>query len=302
MKHDLPAGVPVRSIDRKRVRLDGVSRRPDPRVDAIRADLADVAAADDCFAPHYAEPVPRACLAESAMLRGTPDASASAITELLHGEAFQLLDTRAGWAWGYCGHDHYVGYLPMVALGEPVTASHLTSCAAPLFVTADIKAPVIALYPAHARLNGTADGDFIATAGGFVHARHVRAIEALESDWVAVAQRHLGAPYVWGGRGGLGYDCSGLVQVALAACGIVAPRDTDQQAAAIGEALDDNAPLRRGDILFFPGHVGMMADDTHLLHANAHWMATVIEPLADVVARLAGSHDTPIIARRRIVR
>ncbi len=296
MKQDVVA----KSIDRRRVALDGVSRPYDARVHAIRPDLADVALASLYFAPHYASPVPRSIAAPWVPVRGAPNESATAITELLHGEAFHVLDSRGGWAWGYCAHDHYVGYLPLDTLGEPMAPSHLATGAAPLFTAADIKSPIAALYPAHSRLAGTLEGSFLATEAGFVHARHVRPLSETETDWVAVAQRHLGAPYVWGGRGGLGLDCSGLVQVALAACGIKAPRDTDQQAQAVGVALDDHAELRRGDIVFFPGHVGLMADAERLLHANAHWMAVTIEPLSDVIARLADKHERPVTARRRV--
>jgi len=289
-----------RSVERKRVALDGVSRRYDARVNAIRPDLADVALAELYFAPHYAAAVPRGVVAPSAPLRGAPDTATTAISELLHGENFHMLDARGGWAWGYCGHDHYVGYVEIAALGDPVAPTYVTTGAAPLFSAPDIKSPILTLYPAHARLAGTLDGNFLATDGGFVHVRHVRPVGQAETDWVAVAQRHLGAPYVWGGRGGLGLDCSGLVQIALAACGIKAPRDTDQQADAVGLALDDHVELRRGDLIFFPGHVGLMTDGERLLHANAHWMAVTIEPLADVIARLADKYERPVTARRRV--
>jgi cell wall-associated NlpC family hydrolase len=295
--------VPVnRSVDRKRVTLDGVSRSYDARVHAIRPDLADVALANLYFAPHYAAAVPRGVIASSVFLRSAPDKAAGALSELLHGETFNMLDARSGWAWGYCGHDHYVGYVPMDALGEPVAPTHVTSAQALIFSGPDIKSAIVASCPAHARLTATGDaeGDFIATGAGHVHIRHVQPFGAFENDWVSVAERHVGAPYAWGGRGGLGLDCSGLVQVSLAACGIMAPRDTDQQAESIGEPIDDTAPLRRGDVIFFPGHVGFMVDGERLIHANAYWMAVTIEPLADVIARLADKHERPVTARRRL--
>ncbi|MBT2186894.1 NlpC/P60 family protein [Sphingobium nicotianae] len=298
-------GSAVSSPQRKRVKLDGISRSYDARVRAIRADLADVALAEYYFAPHYASPVAHACAAPSVMLRAVPDETASAVTELLHGEVFFMLDARAGWAWGYCGHDHYVGYVPVDALGEPIDAAYVARARAPVFTRADIKSPVKTILPPGARLAGTMEDFFLVTGeeppnGGYVHVRHLATIDTYETDWVAVAQRSVGEPYVWGGRGGLGMDCSGLVQTALAACGIAAPRDTDQQAQQLGEPLPDDAELRRGDIIFFPGHVGLMMDSEKLIHANAHWMAVTIEPLSDVIARLQDEHDQPVTGRRRI--
>jgi cell wall-associated NlpC family hydrolase len=119
-------------------------------------------------------------------------------------------------------------------------------------------------------------------------------------DPVETARAFLDMPYVWGGRGGAGIDCSGLVQRGLAAAGIAAPRDSDMQLAETGTMLADEAPLQRADLIFFPGHVGMMIDGKSLLHATRHHGKTVIEPLADVVARVAAEHPQAITARKRL--
>src|SRR5690606_3185634 len=124
---------------------------------------------------HYVAPIARTCIAPSVMVRGKPGADAGAVTELLRGETFLMLDVRAGWAWGYFGHDHYVGYVPVDTLGDAQEATHVTMAQAPLFTAADIKAPIAALLPAGARLAGTVEGDFLAMADGFVHNRHLRA-------------------------------------------------------------------------------------------------------------------------------
>lgn len=281
--------------------LDGPTRRLDPRVNAYRPDIADVALAGTLFAPHYAAPMPSMAGAAPAMMRKAPSHDAEAVSQLLPGEEFAILDLAGGWAWGFSVHDHYVGYVDARLLAPVVAATHrVTVREALLFATPSIKAPVRATLPFGARLTGEMRDGFLATDDGFVHGRHVAAIETAATDPVTVAEGLIGAPYLWGGRGADGIDCSGLVQAALAACGIDAPRDTDMQREALGTALPEEARLRRGDIVNFPGHVGLMVDEDRLIHANAHWMSVVIEPLTDVVARLKPNHDRPILSRRRL--
>ncbi len=284
----------------ERIRLAGPSPRLDPRIHAVRADIADVALAGRVFAPHYTASVPRAGVPPATALRAEPADDARAVSELLLGEGFALLDVAGGWAWGYCRHDGYVGYLPAATLGPVEAVSHVVAAPAALvFAAPDIKAPVLARWPMGARFAAVPEGDFLATATGWVHRRHAAAIDAVAPDPVAVAERLVGIPYRWGGRSGDGIDCSGLVQLALGLAGIAAPRDSDQQQ-ALGAAVPAGAPLARGDLVFFPGHVGVMADAGRLVHANAWWMAVTIEPLADVVARLKPGHAEPVIAVRRL--
>jgi hypothetical protein len=281
--------------------LGGPTAVLDGRVNAYRRDIADIALAGKLFAPHYAAPMHRGCALPSAMIRSAPDAAAEAVSQLLSGECFAVLDLSAGWAWGYSEHDHYTGYVEAAALGCPLNPTHrVRAREALLFAEASIKSAARAVLSFGALVKGDVEGTFLRTDAGFIHMRHLADIGTLETDPVAVAEALLGAPYLWGGRGAGGIDCSGLVQIALAATGVDVARDTDQQREQVGEALPEDARLRRGDIVHFPGHVGLMVDEDRLIHANAHWMAVVVEPLADVVARLAPHHDRPILGRRRL--
>ena len=144
--------------------------------------------------------------------------------------------------------------------------------------------------------------------GLFLYAKHLAPIDAREPDFVAIAERFLEAPYLWGGRTSEGIDCSGLAQTALMAAGIAAPRDSDMQEAALGRPLpldDALAQLRRGDLVFWKGHVGVMRDAATLLHANGWAMKVASEPLAEARARIAEQRrrrdhlDPPPIERER---
>jgi cell wall-associated NlpC family hydrolase len=265
----------------------------------VRRDVADIALADRVFAPHYALPLAHGCLGTATPMRATPSREAVAVSELLRGEAFAVVDASGEWAWGYSLHDGYVGYVPIDALGPLVATTHIiASPAALIFSEPDIKAPVIERLPMGARFTSTGEsGDFRATGNGFAHQRHVVPLAERLPDFVEVAARLAGVPYRWGGRSGDGIDCSGLVQLALGFAGITAPRDTDQQR-ILGEPIGENAPRQRGDLIFLPGHIGIMADETHLLHANAFWMQVVTEPLAEVLARQPEGQG--IVAQRRL--
>jgi cell wall-associated NlpC family hydrolase len=283
----------------ERFSLTGPSIRLDRRIHAVRGDVADVALADRVFAPHYARPLEHGARATITAVRAAPSHQAVAVSEVLRGECFAVIDASGDWAWGFTQHDGYVGYVPLEVLGPTCSASHVVATpAALLFASADIKSPVIERLPMGARIAVTdEDGGFLAVAGGgFVHRRHIVALDATATDAVEVAARLTGVPYRWGGRSGDGIDCSGLVQLALGFAGIAAPRDSDQQQ-ALGNPIDEGAPLRRGDLVFLPGHVGIMASATDLLHANAHWMRVVTEPLADVLARQAEGHGLTAIRR-----
>ncbi len=221
-----------------------------------------------------------------------------------YGECVAVYDERDGWAWAQFERDLYVGYLPRAALGAPSAPTHrVTALRTHAYPGPSIKLPPRMALSLGARLTIVeVKGDFAVSEDRlYLWARHLAELGAREPDAVAIAERFLETPYLWGGRTSEGIDCSGLVQTALTAAGVACPRDSDMQEATLGEpvAIDDpEAPLKRGDLVFWKGHVGIMRDSTTLLHANGWHMKVVSEPLIQARERIATNGGEVTSVRR----
>jgi cell wall-associated NlpC family hydrolase len=239
-------------------------------------------------------------------LRRAPAHEAPLETEALYGESVMVYEESEGWAWAQLERDGYVGFMPAEALGAPDAPTHRLAVPRSFaYPGPSIKLPPSLALSLGARLAVKASqGDFGATADGlYVYAPHLAPLAARRPDFVAVAEQFLEAPYLWGGRTSQGIDCSGLVQTALAEAGVEAPRDTDMMEASLGApvAFDEAlADLRRGDLVFWKGHVGIMRDARMLLHANGWHMSVVSEPLRAARDRTAEKAGGPITSIRRL--
>lgn len=279
----------------------------DPRITPARADLAAKSLEGKVDAPRYVDGIIQEVIDPVAPLRAAPRPDAPLLTEALKGDRITVYDSDAeGWAWGQLASDGYVGYLPANALVEPKQepTHKVTALRTLAFPGPPIKDPPLEALPLGARLCvAWIDGRMAVTAAGaYVPAGHLGRLDGFDNDFVAVAERFSGVPYLWGGKTALGLDCSGLVQVALTACGIACPRDSDMQERELGAAIAaDPALFERGDLVFWSGHVAIVRDRDHFIHANAFHMAVAVEPIVDAMARIHDGGSAITGVRRMVV-
>lgn len=279
----------------------------DRRITPFRADLADEKLRGHVEAERFASGAPERIAVAYQSLHRHPSPDAPIDTQALFGEVAEVFDARDGWAWVQLRADGYVGYLPTSALRDVGTAPTHRVSALRTFVYPgpSLKLPNQGLLTLNSQLTvASMEGDYARlVTGGFVMAAHLAPVDEYAVDFVAVAERFLHTPYLWGGKTSIGIDCSGLAQISLVAAGIEAPRDSDMQESALGTPVEirpDLSGLQRGDLVFWKGHVAIMLDETRMIHATGHTMTVTIEPLAVAEERIRTASYGPITAIKRL--
>ncbi len=283
--------------------------RLDPRLHAFRPDLAAQNLSGRVESAHFVAGTPARVHRGVADLRRSPAADAPLDSQLLFGEEVTCYETKDGWAWVQNRADGYVGYVEAGALSEDLAApSHRVAVLRSfLYPEPDLKAPTLDCLSITSPVAVVAERDGFGeiAGGGWIYSRHLEPLDAMAPDYVADALQFLGVPYLWGGRSSLGLDCSALIQLVMARAGVACPRDSDMQAAELGQLVSEGRPqrsLQRGDLIYMPGHAVIALDEEKVVHANAHDMLVAIEPLAPVIARVAEESGRPAEATIDAVR
>ncbi|HLS69401.1 MAG TPA: NlpC/P60 family protein [Kiloniellales bacterium] len=278
----------------------------DPRLHAFRPDLADERLRGRLEAERFVAGTPASVRVGCADLKRLPAVDAPNDSQLLYGEPLLVFERRDGFAWVQNESDGYVGWLREQALGQPqpVPTHRLGVLRTPLLPEPLVRAPYrdILSFGSKLAVTGWRDRYAELAGGGWVFADHLVELDRLEPDFTATACRFLGLPYLWGGRSVSGLDCSALVQLSLAVAGIALPRDSDQQeqAPSAGQRLPPDSSRRRGDLLFWRGHVAIALDAERVVNATGGPMLVVEEPFAALDARARAEYSSGLRSLRRL--
>lgn len=221
--------------------------------------------------------------------------------QLMLGEGFCVVDRDQGHAFGFAEKDGFCGWLALDHLGPVPDATHwVATPGTHLYGGPKVQHPERAALMLGARVQVTGQqGAWAETPLGFVPACHLLPLGQHLADPVGVAEGFLHTPYLWGGNSRAGIDCSGLAQVAHLACGIAFPGDSDLQE-AVGRDVPAGQEVRRGDLVFWRGHIALAVDGARLIHANGHTMSVAYEGIADCIQRIAAQGGGPVTLRRRL--
>lgn len=280
----------------------------DRRLHPFREDLAAESLREKVSATAFTQGTLKSVRASLVPLHRAPDRTSLMDTQILMGDSFTVYEEKNGWVWGQAGSDGYVGYIPADTLGpwngEP---THRVNVLRTFYYTEpDIKAAVLGFLTMNAGVQiKQFEGSFAQTSQGYwIYAQHLSPWhKPLSDDFVSIAEQYIKTPYQWGGKSSIGIDCSGLIQMALAAIGIFAPRDTDMQEKDLGHIIEWNSDLsglQRGDLLFWKGHVAVMTSPTTMLHATARHMLTYTEPVVQAEERIRVRKGIPLSCIKRL--
>ncbi len=281
----------------------------DKSLHAYRPDLADARLKGQITADRFVAGKQARIVAPVADMLDEPRPDAGLNTQLLRGDDVTVFEEAEGWAWVQAGRDGYVGYVSGGFLGpragEP---THIVSAPRSfLYPGPDLRFPrlgelslgSLVTVKDFAETRGTRYA--LLSTGEAMISGHLRPAGEFSEDYVAVAETLLMTPYLWGGSTAFGIDCSGLVQLAMRMAGRNVLRDTDMQAATICEPIvsgERYSGLRRGDLVFWKGHVAIMTDERTMIHANGHTMLVSHESLTEAIDRIGYLYGGPTGFRR----
>ncbi len=281
----------------------------DRRLNAYRPDLADERLNGQVEASRFTAGTLMQVSDSVVDLRAEPRPDSGPQTQIIFGDLVRVFEEQEGWCWVQAERDGYTGYVSAASLEKPARETTHMVIVPRTFVYSgnDLRFPYTKALSLGSRVRIAGYSEKRGTeyalleSGEALIAKHLAPLNEHAADYVAVAETLMHTPYLWGGTSGFGIDCSGLVQLSMWVTGRTVLRDSDMQENSLGEIIEPDASysnLKRGDLVFWKGHVAICAAPDMLIHASGHTMTVTLEPLKEAIKRIAYLYDLPTRIRR----
>lgn len=187
--------------------------------------------------------------------RREPNERSEMISQLLYGEAYEIIEEQSTWIKIKNLRDSYESWI------DKKLHSAFVSNSQPCYIARQ----------AFTEISNASGKKMIVPAASIIHSKEK--VEPTTESLIDTALKFLGAPYLWGGKSIWGFDCSGFVQVVFQIHGMDLSRDAYQQA-ELGEIVEFNDLIEAGDLAFFSkeneaiSHVGICISKEQIIHAS----------------------------------
>jgi len=241
-------------------------------------------------------------------IKCSPNIDSETMSEALYGENFILKKTFKNWLFGKLESDNYEGFISINSIStEDYKHTHYVSeLRTYMYSKPDIKSVTTGILSINSLITVVDEvrGFSKLNNDSYVFTRHIDLKSKKNNNYIDTAIKFTNTPYKWGGRTSFGIDCSGLVQLSLMNSGYECPRDSELQKQVLGKNIPLETcfnNLKKGDLIFWEGHVGIMVSDKNIIHANSFSMDTRIEKLTDVDSRISQNSNKICEIKRILV-
>ena len=211
--------------------------------------------------------------------------SSNISSQLLYGEKFKILSTNKNWIKIKSNFDNYTGYIQNKSYSKGFNANYkVSSLKANIYKKPNFKTNIFLSLGSKLSVKETNKNYARIDKNKWIKKKDIKNINYKEKNFIKIFKKFLSIKYIWGGKSYRGIDCSALLQIFYYYNNKFFPRDTKDQIKYLKGNIKRN--YRKGDIIFWKGHVAMCLNSKQLIHAYGPEKKVLIMPILKTIKRI----------------
>ena len=224
------------------------------------------------------------------------------VTQILLGEDFKSQNKIGKFYKGYKAYDKYKGFIEAkdLHLDKNKKTHKIISKECNVYKKPNNKYKLNKKIFFNTRISILNDkNNFIQTKNGWILKKNIKPINFRKKHFLDNIKLYLNTKYLWGGNSPKGLDCSALVQELLKFNNIYCPRDSKDQKKFFRKEISIKN-IRKGDLLFWKGHVAIALSNKKLVHAFGARKKVVIMGIKETIKKIYSKSKLPLLCVKRI--